>query len=107
MTRRARTLAIVVVAAGCTPAPQLPPPVAVEQPAGPSEYEWAPPPVPPFVGCERPTDRTCVEDVTPVCAADRDDEREAYASACIACQDPQVVGYWPVPCDRVPAPGSP
>ena len=83
------------------PTPSTPPP---QVDAAPTHAEANVPEVdvPPFVGCERPTGRTCERDVVPVCAATRDDTRRQFPSACLACDDPQVVGYWPVPCSELP-----
>jgi hypothetical protein len=56
-------------------------------------------PAPNFVRCTEPRPQACTMIYLPVCATSRDGTMRTYASDCVACSDPDVVGYRPDPCE--------
>jgi hypothetical protein len=56
-------------------------------------------PPPDLVQCMEPRPQICTMIYLPVCATLRDGTTRTYASDCVACSDPNVVGYRPNQCE--------
>jgi hypothetical protein len=48
--------------------------------------------------CTEPRPEICTREYRPVCALHRDGSRKTQATGCVACSQPDVVGYRPGTC---------
>jgi len=82
------------------PAP-APEPVLEPQEYSSEQIEPHPLETPSLQACaDLDTDR-CTGGVQPVCAELRTGDRTDYEDPCIACQDPEVVAWWPEGCESL------
>lgn len=78
------------------PAPVLEPEVYSSQ-----QFDPEPPQGPTLQACADLDTRTCSGGVQPICAESRTGDRIDYDDPCNACEDPEIVAWWPESCESL------
>ena len=84
-------------------APRTPAPAPVLQPQEYSSGQLEPRPLeaPTLQACADLDTQRCSGGVQPVCAESKTGGRTDYEDPCIACEDPEVVAWWPETCESL------
>jgi hypothetical protein len=103
MPLRASIPLLLLAACAAPRATQPPKPAPVLEPElySSEQLEPRPPKGPTLQACADLDPKTCSGGVQRVCAESRAGDRIDYGDPCIACEDPEIVAWWPEACESL------
>jgi hypothetical protein len=104
MSSRAFVAALLLGSCAAPRSARAPSPTPVLQPEVYSSEQFEPHPprqAPVLQACADLDARMCLGGPQPICAVSRAGDRIAYADPCIACNDPEIVAWWPETCESL------